>query len=62
MALSASDRSEIEMVIIATLNKKLDKLETRLRTTESRLSLLIGFLAGSGILTGIGFGIYKAVM
>lgn len=58
MALSVEDRNEIKLTIIDTLNGKLriidgkiEKVEAKADRANTRIFLLVGYLAGAGIIT-----------
>jgi len=59
MALSKEDREQIKAIIIITLNDKMGHLNEsvesahkKVNALHTRLWMLIGFLAGSGVLGG----------
>ncbi|MBU0959723.1 MAG: hypothetical protein KKB31_07290 [Nanoarchaeota archaeon] len=66
MALTLEDREAIELAIITTLNTRLERFGNRLAECEksaegahTRISVLIAYLAGAGVLSGVGYGIFR---
>ena len=67
MPLSEEDLNTIKLTIINTLNERLEKVVVKLKEVEAkadkanlRIVILLSFLAGSGVLGGVGYGIVKA--
>ncbi len=67
MALSKEDLNTIKLTIINTLNERLEKSDKKIRAVEkkadranTRIVILVSFLAGSGTLGGVGYGLIKA--
>lgn len=67
MALSEEDINTIKLTIINTLNERLGKIVDQVEKVEAkadkanlRIVILVSFLAGSGVLGGVGYGIIKA--
>lgn len=66
MALSNEDLNTIKLTIINTLNernekiiKQLDRAEAKADKANLRIIVLVSFLAGSGVLGGVGYGIIR---
>lgn len=66
MGLSEQDLDTIKLTIINTLNERIGKIVEELEKVEAkadkanlRIVILVSFLAGSGVLGGLGYGIIK---
>ena len=66
MALSEEDLNTIKLTIINTLNERLETMNKKISIVNdkadranTRIVILIAFLAGSGVLGAAGYGIIK---